>query len=137
MPALRLVPRPQPKPVTVATPGSQHESATAEFLARNRRVPERATLYVLVGLIGLVLTFICVVQLDRIVSATGHLVPIAGTFTVQPLDKAIISRVLVSVGDRVKKGQVLATCDPTFAQADLLQLQQKLAGLSAHQRRLQ
>jgi len=137
MPALRLVPRPQPEPVSVPTPGSHHESATAEFLARNRRLPERATLYVLVGLIGLAFTFICVVQLDRIVTAKGHLVPITGTFTVQPLDKAIISRVLVSVGDRVKKGQVLATCDPTFAQADLLQLQQKLAGLSAHQRRLQ
>src|SRR5689334_10865252 len=99
MPASSLVPRPQPESVPVRTPGSHHESATAEFLARNRRVPERATLYVLAGFIALACTFICVVQLDRIVSATGHLVPIAGTFTVQPLDKAIISRVLVSVGD--------------------------------------
>jgi hemolysin D len=137
MPALRLVPRPQPESAVPAKPRLQHESATAEFLARKSRLPERTTLYVLVGFIALVFTFISVVQLDRIVNAAGHLVPIAGTLTVQPLDKAIISRVLVSVGDRVKKGQVLATCDPTFAQADLLQLKQKLAGLIAHQRRVQ
>src|SRR5262249_21779219 len=40
------------------------------------------------------------------------------------------------VGDMVKKGQVLATLDPTFASADLLQLQQKMASIRAHIARL-
>jgi HlyD family type I secretion membrane fusion protein len=53
------------------------------------------------------------------------------------MEKAIISRVLVSVGDQVRKGQVLATCDPTFARADLTALEQKIASLDAQVRRMQ
>jgi HlyD family type I secretion membrane fusion protein len=56
---------------------------------------------------------------------------------VQPLEKAIISRVLVHVGDVVKKGQILAVCDPTFATANLVQLQQKIESLQAQVRRMQ
>jgi HlyD family type I secretion membrane fusion protein len=98
---------------------------------------ERATLYALAGLIVLALIFICTFKLDRVVDAPGRLMPIAGTITVQPLEKTIISRVLVHVGDTVKKGQVLAVCDPTFATADLTQLAQKILSLKAQVRRMQ
>jgi multidrug resistance efflux pump len=37
----------------------------------------------------------------------------------------------------VKKGQILATLDPTFASADLTQLQQKMTSVSAQRDRLQ
>jgi HlyD family type I secretion membrane fusion protein len=46
---------------------------------------------------------------------------------VSPFDAGIVREVRVKAGDVVKKGQALATLDPTFTQADLLQLQQKLA----------
>jgi HlyD family type I secretion membrane fusion protein len=94
-------------------------------------------LYVLAAMIVVIFVFISFARLERIVMAPGRLVPIAGALTVQPLEKAIINRILVSVGDVVKKGQVLATCDPTFVQADLVQLQQKVASLSAQKRRLE
>jgi len=113
------------------------ESATAEVLAKRQPWKERAVLYVLTALIVFIIVFISVVKLDRIVTAPGRLVPIEGTLTVQPLEKAIISRVLVSVGQVVKKGQVLATCDPTFVQADLLQMQQKVADFDAQKRRME
>ena len=112
------------------------ESATAEVLAQPNRLPERATLYVLAGLVTTIIVFISVFKLDRIVKAQGRLTPIAGTLTVQPLEKAIISRTLVAVGDVVKKGQVLAICDPTFARADLIQQQQRIASLQAQLRRM-
>jgi hemolysin D len=115
-------------------PTSTFESATAEALYRRSR-SERVTLYVFVALLAVILVFISVIKLDRIVRATGQLVPTNGTLTVQPLEKAIISRILVSVGDVVKKGQVLATCDPTFARAGLLQSQEKFASLDAQRRR--
>jgi hemolysin D len=113
------------------------ESATAEVIARRNVLRERAVLYVLLAMIGFAVLFISVTHLDRIVTATGRLVPIKGTLTVQPLEKAIISRVLVSVGEVVKKGQVLATCDPTFVRADFAQLKQKAADLDAQKRRME
>jgi hemolysin D len=113
------------------------ESATAEVLARRQPRKERAVLYVLTALIVFIVVFISIVKLDRIVVATGRIVPIEGALTVQPLEKAIINRVLVSVGQVVKKGQVLATCDPTFVRADLTQLQQKVADYDAQKRRME
>jgi hemolysin D len=113
------------------------ESATAEILAQRQPVKERATLYVLAAMIVFIIVFISVVHLDRIVSADGRVVPISGAITVQPLEKAIINRVLVSVGEYVKKGQVLATLDPTFVEADLIQLKQKVANLDAQRRRME
>jgi membrane fusion protein, hemolysin D len=118
-------------------PARMFESATAEVIAQPTRLPQRATLYLLVAFVTAVMVFISVAKLDRIVKAQGRLSPIAGTLTVQPLEKAIINHILVSVGDVVKAGQVLATCDPTFAQADLTQLQQKIASLQAQLRRMQ
>jgi hemolysin D len=135
MPALQLFLR---RPRERRAPSLRmFESATAEVLAQPDRLPERVVLYVLSAFIVAVLVFISVVKIDRIVKAPGRLLPISGTLTVQPLDKAIISRVMVSVGDVVKKGQILATCDPTFARADLTQLQQKVASLGAQLRRMQ
>ena len=124
-------------PELALRPVPAFESATAEVLAEPHRLPERATVYVLAGLIIAVLVFCSVAEVDRIVKAPGRLAPIAGTLTVQPLEKAIISRVLVSVGDVVKKGQILATCDPTFAKADLTQLQQKIDSLQAQLARME
>jgi hemolysin D len=113
------------------------ESATAEIVARHHPWRERAVLYVLTALLVTIFVFVSVVQLDRVVTATGRIVPSGGALTVQPLDKAIISRVLVSVGDVVRKGQLLATCDPTFVQADLVALQEKVSSLDAQKRRME
>jgi HlyD family type I secretion membrane fusion protein len=85
----------------------------------------------------LFIVFISVFKIDRVVNAPGRLLPIAGTITVQPMEKAIIRSVLVSVGAVVKKGEVLATCDPTFATADLTQLQQKIESLRAQETRME
>jgi membrane fusion protein, hemolysin D len=134
MPALQISLRSSRE--TAQAPLRTFESATAEVIAMPERVPQRATIYVLAAFIVAVLAFISFIKIDRLVKASGRLMPIAGTLTVQPLEKAIINRVLVSVGDVVKKGQVLATCDPTFAQADLTQLQQKIASLQAQLRRM-
>jgi len=113
------------------------ESPTAEIIARHYPFKERSALYVAVALVLAVFVFISVVRLDRVVAAKGRVVPTGGTLTVQPHDKAIINRVLVSVGDVVKKGQVLATCDPTFAQADLAAIREKVSSLEAQKRRME
>src|SRR5579864_5784710 len=113
------------------------ESPTAEVIAKRDPWKERGVIYVLTALILFGVVFISLAKLDRIVVAQGRVVPIEGALTVQPLEKAIINRVLVSVGQVVKKGQVLATCDPTFVQADLTQMQQQVADLDSQVRRMQ
>jgi len=135
MPALQFSPA-RPSETGLSCPPS-FESATAEVLAEPRRLPERATLYVLTSFLVLVVLFCSFMQIDRLVNAPGRVLPIEGTLTVQPLEQAIISKVLVSVGDVVKKGQVLATCDPTFAKADLTQELQKIDSLRAQVARMQ
>ena len=135
MPALPVA---QPRsPSSALERTRQFESATAEVLARDYPVVERGVLFTLAGLIVFIFVFISIFKIERIVSAPGRLMPITGTITVQPMDKAIIRRVMVGVGDVVEKGQILATCDPTFAAADLTQLQQKIASLDAQLRRMQ
>jgi hemolysin D len=128
--------RPKQSESTAVTTVS-FESATAEIVARHHPFRERAVLYVLTALLVTTFVFISVVKLDRVVNAPGRIVPVGGAVTVQPLEKAIISRILVSVGDTVKKGQVLATCDPTFVHADLAALQQKVSSLDAQKRRME
>jgi len=134
MPALPVVLRPPRDP---AAGRLQFESATAEVIGQPFPVADRGLLYVLAALVTVLIIFISIFKLERVVNAPGRLLPITGTITVQPMEKAIISRIMVSVGDVVKKGQILATCDPTFATADLTNLQQKIQSLQAQLRRMQ
>jgi len=132
-----LVSNPRKKPSALASRTLTFESATAEVLGEHHPVLERATLFVLTSMVILFFVFISVKKLDRVVTASGRIVPTLGTITVQPLDKAIISRIYVSTGDVVKKGQLLATCDATFVHADLVSMQEKVDSLLAQKRRME
>ena len=55
---------------------------------------------------------------------------------VQPLETSIIQKIEVRVGQVVKKGQLLATLDPTFAKADESQLRTRLDSLDTQTRGL-
>ena len=132
-----LVSSPRKPSKALASPALAFESATAEVLAEHHPILERATLFTLALMVALFFVFISVKKLDRVVTATGRVVPTTGTLTVQPLEKAIISHIFVSPGDIVKKGQILASCDPTFVHADLVGMQQKVDSLLAQERRME
>lgn len=77
-------------------------------------------------------------EIDLVVVAKGRLVNPLPNVIVQPLETSIIQKINVQVGQVVKKGDLLATLDPTFTQADEAQLRTRLrsldtqtAGLSA------
>jgi hemolysin D len=72
-----------------------------------------------------------------VVTSVGRIVPTGGEMYVTPFDTGIVREVHVKAGDVVKKGDVLATLDPTFTHADLLQLQQKLGSDEAAVARLE
>jgi HlyD family secretion protein len=77
-----------------------------------------------------------VTRLDIIITGHGRLAADYPTALLQPLDRAIIRTLLVRPGDVVRKGQVLATLDPTFAAADLASLQARRRALAAEVARL-
>lgn len=103
------------------------ESETAAVFLHTAPRTEHASVAALCGflLVCVILGFI--IKLDIVVSGTGAIAPVAGQIYVSPYNTGVIKRVNVKQGDFVKKGEALATLDPTFTQADLLQLQEHLA----------
>jgi hemolysin D len=113
------------------------ESDTAAVFLRTAPANEHVILYVLAAMMVLTVVLMAVVKLDRVVTSTGRVVPTGGELYVSPFDTGIVRQVNVKAGDVVHRGQVLATLDPTFTHADLLQLQQKQASDAASVARLQ
>src|SRR5262249_14577774 len=118
--------------------------AAAEFQSEARQIdlqrPPRilhATLYTLLALIATAVAWAWVAKVDRIVVARGKLVTTAATIVVQPLEISVVHSLDAKVGDTVRKGEALATLDPTFSQADAAQLRDRIQSLSAQIGRLQ
>lgn len=95
------------------------------------------TLYVLVALLVSALVWAGVSEVDEVVTARGRLVTPYSNIVIQPIETAQIETMRVQVGQIVRKGQVLATLDPTFITADLKQLQDRHSSLDAQLRRLE
>ncbi len=72
-----------------------------------------------------------------IVTAPGKLITTRPNLVVQPLETSVIREIHVKPGDRVSRGTVLATLDPTFSQADLDQLRNRVAAFDATINRLE
>jgi len=113
------------------------ESDTAAVFLRTAPVNEHIILYVLAGMLVLAVGLMAIVKLDRVVTSVGRIVTAAGSLYLSPFDTGIVRQVNVKTGDVVRKGQVLATLDPTFTHADLSQLQQKLGSDEAAVARLE
>src|SRR5471032_220439 len=89
------------------------ESETSAVFARTAPHSEHTILITVVAIIGISLILMSFGQLERVVTGTGRVVPTKGQIYLSPLGQAIIREIHVHVGDIVKKGQVLATLDPT------------------------
>jgi hemolysin D len=89
----------------------------------------RITLHVLLFAFVTFILWACLSPVEKIVIAHGRLVNPLPNIVVQPLDTSVIQSIEVRVGQVVKKGQVLATLDPTFTAADESQLRSRLDSL--------
>ena len=96
----------------------------------------QVTLHVLLTAFASFTLWACFSQLDQVVLAQGRLVNPLPNIVVQPLETSIIQSVDVRAGQVVKKGDVLATLDAAFIQADETQLQVRLASLETQIRGL-
>jgi hemolysin D len=89
-----------------------------DFLAAPPPRTLRNTHYGAVALATLLIGMASVLKIDIVVSGTGRLAADAPTIVLQPMQLSRIEQIRVKPGDTVHKGDVLATLDPTFAQAD-------------------
>jgi hemolysin D len=121
----------------VAALVSAFESETQGVILRTSPRHEHGTLYVLLVMLVISMTFISVESIDIVVSGNGRTVASAGALYVQPLDKGIVREIRVRTGDMVRKGQVLAKLDPTFAEADVAKLQQTMDSMRVEVSRLE
>ena len=76
-------------------------------------------------------------MVDVVVTAAGRTVPAGRVKVIQPLETAVIRRILVAEGERAGRGQVLVELDPTQAAADLARLQGQALSLQVDRARLE
>lgn len=97
----------------------------------------RLTVHALAGMMVCFLTWAAFAEIDQVVKAKGRLATPSSNIVVQPLETSIIRSIDVRVGQVVKKGERLATLDPTDANADHAQLQLKFNSLDTQVKRLE
>ncbi|MHC2760908.1 biotin carboxyl carrier protein [Bradyrhizobium liaoningense] len=119
-------------------PAPRRMPVVAEFQSDATEVEQQApprlariTLYGLFALIAFAVTWASVSQVEMIVTAQGKLTTTRPNLVVQPLETSVIREIHVKAGDRVNRGDLLATLDPTFSQADFDQLRGRVAGFDA------
>lgn len=96
----------------------------------------RITLHVLAAAVLCGVFWAVISEVDMIVVARGRLVTPLPNIVVQPLETSIIQTIEVRPGQIVKKGERLATLDPTFTEADEAQLRTRLHSLDNQLARL-
>ena len=96
-----------------------------------------AALYVVLALLITAIAWAVIGTVDRIVVAPGKIASQTPMLVMQPFTTSRVVQIAVKPGDHVVKGQLLAKFDPSFAQADVMSLRQKVASLTAQTERLQ
>ena len=92
----------------------------------------RMSVLVLAGMLVSSTAIMVFTRMDRVITSQGgKIVPTQQVNVFQALDTSIIRSIDVHEGQRVTKGQLLATLDPTFTSADVQQLKQQSASLEA------
>jgi hemolysin D len=115
---------------------SEFQSDAIEIEERTPPRIARLMLYSIVALIVVAGAWASLSSVDTVVTAQGKLTTTRPNLVVQPLETSVIREIHVKAGDVVNRGEVLATLDPTFSQADLDQLRTRVAAFDATINRL-
>ena len=92
--------------------------------------------FLVILLLLLFIVWASVSKVDKIVTADGKIITSRPALTMKPLEKTIIKTVNVRVGQRVKKGDILFTFDPTINQQELDRLREQLDSFQASSERM-
>ncbi|WP_440964621.1 HlyD family type I secretion periplasmic adaptor subunit [Massilia sp. GER05] len=97
----------------------------------------RITVHALAAMLVCFLGWASLAEIDEVVKAQGRLTTPLSNIVVQPIETSIIRSIDVRIGQVVKKGERLATLDPTDADADQAQLRLKFDSLDTQVKRLE
>ncbi|HMP78262.1 MAG TPA: HlyD family type I secretion periplasmic adaptor subunit [Pirellulaceae bacterium] len=118
------------------TPGFQR--TIVEFLPDAVEIEQRAvpggarwTLYLVVCLLAAAVAWSCWAEVDQVVTSPGKLVTTEQPVLIQTATTVPIRAIHVQFGQVVRPGDLLATLDATFSDADVRQLEQKTSSLQA------
>lgn len=100
--------------------------AALEIQARPPSPLGRLMMWTLMALFIIAVLWACVGKVDIVAVAEGKIVPSGKVKPIQPLEKGVVSRILVSEGQRVSAGDPLVELDATQTQADQQRLQHEL-----------
>ncbi len=116
---------------------AEFQPDAVEVEERTPRRFARLTLYIVLALIASAVGWAALSRVDTIVTAQGKLITTTSHIVVQPLETSVVREIAVKVGDVVDRGQVLATLDPTFSQAEVDEARGRFSSFDAASRRLQ
>jgi adhesin transport system membrane fusion protein len=91
---------------------------------------------VIVAVLGALLAWAAVAQIDEAALASGRIVPAAAISDIHHLEGGIVDRVFVSEGDRVHQDQLLITLRSEQAGGEFAQIETRLASLQLKSARL-
>ena len=101
--------------------------AAIEVLASPPAPLSRVVVLVIGALALFFLAWACLARMDIVVSGTGMVVPRGKVKVVQPLETGIVTAIVVSEGQQVRKGDLLVRMDTTGPGADLERLRRELS----------
>jgi HlyD family secretion protein len=143
---MQLLPRPSSRAIST-TAEDRHDPTLPVILEYqspstaiiNMPMPRIASgfTWTFASMIAVLCTLAGVIEVDRVVTATGVVVARSPTIVIQPLETAIVRSIEVHPGDVVHAGQILARLDPTFAAADMGALVAQVSSLQAQVSRMQ
>jgi hemolysin D len=96
----------------------EFQSPTSALIAEPAPLSARLTAVFVATLILCFILSTVFIKIDMVVTAPSVVSPHDPLLIVQPLETAIVRKILVHDGEMVKKGQLLAVLDPTFAASD-------------------
>lgn len=86
-------------------------------------IPAIAVFWAVIAMLAAGIIWACLAKVDKVVAAEGKLVTTRPDIILKPLERAVIKRVEVQVGQIVEEGETLVTFDPTVNEAQLRSLQ--------------
>ena len=106
---------------------------------KHQKLPRRIAIGVWLPFIILATAILwaCLAKTDVVVRGNGKLVTDRPTIVMKPLERSVIQKINVKIGDIVKKDQILITFDPTINTAEAERLKNEIRALEAQFSRLQ
>lgn len=124
----------EPMPLAVL----EFQSPTAAVIATPLPPMARSTVYVVSAMFASIMVISAVMGLDRFVVGTGVMNSANPDFTIQAYNSSSILRaIMVHPGQILHRGDVVATLDPTYANADMTSLTQQQQNYAAQVAQLQ